>query len=227
MTFSGARRLGLMGGTFNPVHLGHLRAAEELTEYLNLDRVVFMPSFKPPHKPGLNLASFDHRLTMLKLAVEGQPIFAVSELESALPGPSYTVNTLKAVSEKLDPGGELFFMVGFDSFQTLSKWYLHDRLLGLASFSVFRRPGLGSELASVGEILTKLLGPPLEVKVDSAGRSGSFVFPNAKPIHYFADCLLEISSTDLRKRLDLGTSVRYLVPEKVREYIAVNALYHR
>ncbi|MDR2302170.1 MAG: nicotinate (nicotinamide) nucleotide adenylyltransferase [Deltaproteobacteria bacterium] len=227
MTFSGALRLGLMGGTFNPVHLGHLRAAEELTEYLNLDRVVFMPSHKPPHKPGLNLASFDHRLTMLKLAVAGQPLFMVSDLESALPGPSYTVNTLRAVSEKLDANGELFFMVGFDSFQTLSKWYRHEELLKLASFSVFRRPGLGSELSSVGELLTKLLGPPLETQVDPTGRSGAFLFPNVKPIHYFADCLLEISSTDLRKRLDLGTSVRYLVPEKVREYIAVNALYHR
>jgi nicotinate-nucleotide adenylyltransferase len=215
-----------MGGTFNPVHLGHLRAAEELAEYLSLDRVVFMPAYKPPHKPGLNLVSFDHRLTMLNLAVEGQPIFRVSDLESRLSWPSYTVNTLKAVTERLDPGGELFFMVGFDSFRTVGKWHGHEELLGLATFSVFRRPGLGSELASVSEVLAKFLGPPSETLVDADGRGGTLIFPKVKPVRYFADCLLEISSTDLRHRLDMGASVRYLAPDQVREYIALHALYH-
>jgi nicotinate-nucleotide adenylyltransferase len=164
---------------------------------------------------------------MLNLAVEGQPIFAVSDLERDLPGPSYTANTLKAVNERLDPGAELFFMVGFDSFRTVGHWHGRDQLLRLASFSVFRRPGLGSELSSVGEVLRAFLGPPTEIRPDPSGRGGTLIFPNAKPIHYFADCLLEISSTDLRNRLDQGTSVRYLVPEKVRLYIAENALYHR
>jgi nicotinate-nucleotide adenylyltransferase len=215
-----------MGGTFNPVHLGHLRAAEELSEYLGLDRVVFMPARQPPHKPGQNLAAFGHRLTMLNLAVEGQPIFRVSDLEGTLPGPSYTRNTLLEVAARMDPGGELFFMVGFDSFRTVPHWHRGRELMALASFSVFRRPGLGSELSSVQDVLSGFLGPPEEIRVDPAGRGGTLIFPNARPVHYFAECLLEISSTDLRHRLDQGSSVRYLVPEEVRRYIAENALYH-
>jgi nicotinate-nucleotide adenylyltransferase len=163
---------------------------------------------------------------MLNLAVEGQPIFRVSELEGDLSGPSFTVNTLKAVSGLMDVGAELFFLVGFDSFRSVGHWHGYADLFRLASFAVFRRPGLGSELSSVCDILTDILGPDPEIIIDAGGCSGQFVFPGAKPIYYYADCLLEISSTDLRNRLDLGTSVRYLVPESVREYIINNSLYH-
>jgi nicotinate-nucleotide adenylyltransferase len=215
-----------MGGTFNPVHLGHLRAAEELSERLGLDRVVFMPAFEPPHKPGQNLASFGHRLTMLNLAVEGQTHFVVSDLESHLPGPSYTFRTLRDVAGRLDKGCDLFFMVGFDSFRTVGKWHESRELFNMASFAVFRRPGLGSDLSSIGDVLSGILGQPMETNPDIGGAGGVLKFPNSRPVYYFSDCLLEISSTDLRNRLDTGTSVRYLVPDKVREYIVTNALYH-
>ncbi|MDR1677908.1 MAG: nicotinate-nucleotide adenylyltransferase [Deltaproteobacteria bacterium] len=226
MTFRGASRLGLIGGTFNPVHLGHLRAAEEISEYLELDRVVFMPAYRPPHKPGANLASFEHRLTMLNLAVEGQPLFCVSDLESSLSGPSYTVNTLRVVADKLDEGTTLFFLVGFDSFQSVGKWHENLELFKLASFVVFRRPGLGSELASVRDLLVQVLSREAETATEADGQNGLLTFPGFKPVYYYSDCTLEISSTDLRKRLDVGTSVRYLVPASVREYIEKNALYH-
>ncbi|MDR1111630.1 MAG: nicotinate-nucleotide adenylyltransferase [Deltaproteobacteria bacterium] len=226
MTFTGARRLGLMGGTFNPVHLGHLRAAEEISEHLGLDRVVFMPAARAPHKPGLDLASFGHRLTMLNFAVRGQDRFRVSDLEDGLPGPSYTANTLEEVAARLDEGCRLFFLVGFDSFRTVGQWHRCLDLFRLASFVVFRRPGLGSGLSSVGEVLARILGPFPDMEADGSGQGGTLSWAGFQPVHYYPGCRLEISSTDLRNRLVLGDSVRYLVPDSVREYIEANSLYH-
>jgi nicotinate-nucleotide adenylyltransferase len=224
-TFQGVQRLGLMGGTFNPVHLGHLRAAEEIAEFLSLDRLIFMPAAFPPHKPGLHLASFEERLHMLNLAVSGQPAFAVSDLEGRLTRPSYNSNTLREVLKRIDDQASLFFLVGFDSFRTVSHWHEHQELFKLASFVVFRRPGLGSGLNSVRAVL-RFLGSDPDVSRIPGGLGGTLNWPGYRPIHYYFGCRLEISSTDLRHRLTEGQSVRYLVPDSVREHIAEKSLYH-
>ncbi|MDR1297512.1 MAG: nicotinate-nucleotide adenylyltransferase [Deltaproteobacteria bacterium] len=224
MTFRGAGRLGLMGGTFNPVHLGHLRAAEEIAEHLGLDRVVFMPAAFPPHKPGLNLAGFADRLEMLRLATRGRDLFAVSDLELGLPPPSYTSNTLREVGRLTDPGCELFFLVGFDSFRTVGRWRGGPELFGLASFVVFRRPGRSSGLASVAGVLKKFLPGPGETRPGPDG-CGTLAWPGLLPVRYYGGCRLEISSTDLRDRLAGDKSVRYLVPDSVRDYLDEKSLY--
>jgi nicotinate-nucleotide adenylyltransferase len=212
-----------MGGTFNPVHLGHLRAAEEMAERFALNEVVFVPAAHPPHKGRDELASFEDRLAMLRLAVGDRPLFTVSDVESRLPGPSYTVNTLKAASAELGSDGELFFLVGYDSFRTVAQWRDHLELFRLASFMVFRRPGLRGGRAAMGRLLEDALARPSRW----ASESESFFVDGFKPIHYYQGCRLEISSTDLRRRLTEGLSVRYLVPDLVVDFIAGRGLYVR
>lgn len=214
-------RVGLMGGTFNPVHYGHLRAAEEIAESLGLDCVCFMPSARPPHKAREPLAPYGDRLAMLKLAVADRPGFTVSDLEGSIPGPSYTIETVKAFQKAMPPGAETFFMVGLDSFMTIPSWHRGLELLTQTAFVVFARAGIGE---SRGDMLTMLrteFSP--DVAWDEAG--GLFTGPGLKPIHFRPSCRLAISSTDLRQRLEAGSSVRYLVPEPVRRYIEKHRLY--
>jgi nicotinate-nucleotide adenylyltransferase len=215
--------LGILGGTFNPVHLGHLRAAEEIAERLDLETVVFMPAAIPPHKPGQNMAPFRHRLEMVRLAVASRPGFAVSDLESRLPpGPSYTVNTLEAFMKERPPFGELYFLVGYDSFRSIALWQRYRELFALASFAVFRRPGSGGTRQETAEVLRAALG--LEPDWDS--RLGAFVLGrSAKPVYYHGGTSLAISSTSLRRRLSSGSSVRFLLPEAVWDYIRRHGLY--
>jgi nicotinate-nucleotide adenylyltransferase len=215
--------VGLFGGTFNPVHYGHLRVAEEIAEGLSLDEVVFMPAADPPHKSPRGLALLSDRLKMLKMALEGQSRFTVSDLEGRLSGPSYTVNTMRALkAERPDLGGPLLFLVGFDSFKQVGLWHEHQELFRLSSFVVFLRPGARGGQAAVGEILNEAAGRGWKWRE----REGSFFHKKYLPvIHFRQDSMLRISSTALRSRLREGRSVRYLVPDSVRAYINKEGLY--
>lgn len=215
------QRLGLMGGTFNPIHLGHLRAAEEIAEKLKLDQVYFMPSAKPPHKSPSPLVGYWHRLEMLKLAVSDRPGFWASDLENHLPAPSYTINTLKAFKKAWSARTGIFFLVGLDSFMTLPVWHQYRELLSLAAFVVFGRAGIKHGFENMREMLMRHVDP----KIKWSPKNEVFTGPQIKPIHYLPGGRLEISSTDLRQRLETGASVRYLVPETVRTYIEKHGLY--
>ncbi len=210
-----------MGGTFNPIHLGHLRAAEEIAENLKLDQVYFMPAARPPHKSPSPLVGYWHRLEMLKLAVSDRPGFWTSDLENHLPTPSYTINTVKAFKKAWSARTAIFFLVGLDSFMSVPHWHQFRDLLGLTSFVVFGRAGISATHDSLREMLRREVEP----KIRWNSRTASFTGPNLKPIHYQPGCRLEISSTDLRQRLESGASVRYLVPEPVRIYIEKHGLY--
>jgi nicotinate-nucleotide adenylyltransferase len=220
-TLRPGQKLGIMGGTFNPVHLGHLRAAEEIAEALKLDQVYFMPSAKPPHKTSSPMVGYWHRLEMLKLAVSDRPGFWASDLENHLPVPSYTVNTVKAFKKAWSPRTGIFFLVGFDSFMTMPHWHMYRELLSLASFVVFGRVGVEATFASLHEMLKREVDP----KIKWRRKSETFAAPHIRPIHIRPGCRLDISSTDLRQRLESGASVRYLVPEPVRIYIEKHGLY--
>jgi nicotinate-nucleotide adenylyltransferase len=216
-------RLGLFGGSFDPVHLGHLRAAEELSAHFMFDRVIFIPAAQHPHKQPVGSADFRHRLAMLKLAIKNRPGFEVTDLEESLPRPSYTVNTLRALKEK--EKGELFFLVGYDSFQSIRKWRGYEELMSLVSLVVFRRPGqwaLPGDREALGRLLTGIMGgEPLWDETREA-----FVRPGFNPVHYYQGLRLDISSTYIKERLAYGDSVRYLVPEEVRVYLAGHGLYN-
>ncbi|MDR2725747.1 MAG: nicotinate-nucleotide adenylyltransferase [Candidatus Adiutrix sp.] len=214
-------RVGLMGGTFNPVHLGHLRAAEEIAEKLDLDQVFFMPSARPPHKAPTPIAAYRHRLEMLKLAVSDRPGFWASDLENHLSYPSYTLNTVRAFREEIPTRARLFFLVGLDSFMTIPAWHQYLALFSLAAFVVFARAGISETFESLTEMLQKHVDP----KIKWSPRLETFSAPGLKPVHFQPGCRLEISSSDLRGRLLTGASVRYLVPEPVRIYIETHGLY--
>jgi nicotinate-nucleotide adenylyltransferase len=215
--------VGLFGGTFNPVHYGHLRVAEEIAEGLRLDEVVFMPAADPPHKSPRGLALLSDRVKMLEMSLEGRPRFTVSDLEGRLAGPSYTVNTMRALkAERPLLGAPLLFLVGFDSFKQVGLWHEHQELFRLASFVVFLRPGARGGQAAIGQVLAEATGGGWKWRESEQGFFHKRYLP---VIHFRQDSMLRISSTALRSRLREGRSVRYLVPDSVRDFINDQGLY--
>ena len=215
------QRLGIMGGTFNPIHLGHLRAAEEIAEWLQLDQVYFMPAARPPHKSPHPLVGYWHRLEMLKLAVSDRPGFWASDLENHLPHPSYTINTVRAFKKAWSSRTGIFFLVGLDSFMSVAQWHEYRELLAMVPFVVFARAGIVETFDSMREMLKNVVEP----KVRWSERKQCFLMPGLKPVYFQPGGRLAISSTDLRQRLESGASVRYLLPEPVRIYIEKHGLY--
>lgn len=215
-------RLGILGGTFDPVHLGHLRAAEEMAEMFNLDQVLFIPAARPAHKQFQARASYHDRLAMLEAAVQGRPGFRVSRLESRLPGPSYTLNTIHCLRRHFERA-EFFFLIGMDAFLQIDQWHRARELFTLVNFVVFGRAGLEMGPEAASDLLNRRLNLPYRWQAESR----SFTGPGLKDIYYRPGCGLAISSTDLRNRLGRGASIRYLVTGPVLDYIKAKGLYAR
>jgi nicotinate-nucleotide adenylyltransferase len=192
-------RLGLFGGTFDPIHLGHLRAAENALEGLELDRVAFVPAATPPHRAEPSSSALD-RYAMTALATAGHPRFAVSDVELRRDGPSYTVDTVAGLRRE-SPEYDVFVIVGSDTLPEMATWKEHERLMTLCTVAVVARPGeaLSSSGRSGGE------QPKGVARVDGPG--------------------LAISASDIRARVRQRKSVRYLVPDAVADYIAKKRLY--
>jgi nicotinate-nucleotide adenylyltransferase len=199
-------RVGIFGGTFDPIHIGHLILAEQCREQGRLDQLLFVPAAVPPHKRDRVLTPFAQRVEMLTLAISGHPVFRVEELEKDRAGPSYTVDTL-AQLQASRPGDELCFIIGSDSLHDLPMWYQPRRILELASLLVMARADW--PIFSAPELKSALkLGDdfPLRYQVVDAP-------------------LITLSSRDIRKRVSEGRSVRYMIPRAVEAYIADKRLY--
>jgi len=196
-------RIGLLGGTFNPPHLGHLVCAQEAHLQLELERVLFVPAQVPPHKAVDDEPGVGHRLEMCRQAVSGDERFEICELEVKRPGPSYTVDTLEELHSQIDRHDELFLIVGADVALGFSGWKEPGRVLSLARVAVAERPG--TRRAEVERVLEPLC---------EQGRVRFFDMPE-----------IGISSTMLRHRVRAGQSTRYLMPARVRDYIDQHRLY--
>ncbi|MBI4355358.1 MAG: nicotinate-nucleotide adenylyltransferase [Candidatus Omnitrophica bacterium] len=176
-------RLGILGGTFNPIHTGHLILAEEARAAFALDRCLFIPNALPPHKEEPSLASAEHRLAMVRLAIDGHPVFEASELEIARGGRSYTVDTLEALRHRYGPTVELFFLVGSDACGGLAHWKSMDRVMQLCHVVVAHRPGYRVNVSLAGVRLLEI--PALDVSSTAirqrlqAGRSIRYLVPEA------------------------------------------------
>lgn len=199
-------RLGIFGGTFDPVHYGHLLLAESCREQCRLDAVWFMPAAAPPHKLGRTVSDASARIEMLQLATGGHGSFAVSRIEVERGGVSFTVDTLTAVRLE-QPEAELFLLMGADTLEDLPNWREPRRVLELATPAVVRRAGSPA--------------PRFEVIADLL---------TAERLHLAKSCqvempLVEISSTDIRQRASAGRSIRYLTPRAVEKYIEAHGLY--
>jgi len=211
-------RLGVFGGTFDPVHLGHLRAAEEALDMLELDEMLFVPVAVPPHKPDRKILSFQSRWHMLQLAVAGNRRFRLSDLERRMPGKSYTVHSLKRIQGE-NPGAELFFLVGCDAFFEMDTWYDYKAIFRLADIVVLCRPGC-SEDQMLEFVSTKVS----ELYAIVPG-SRKISHPELRSVYSLPNTRMDISSTRIRELAAEGRSVRYLVPDGVWSYIGENELY--
>jgi nicotinate-nucleotide adenylyltransferase len=199
-------RVGVLGGTFNPIHNGHLLLAQSAIDRFELSRILFVPSATPPHKGGANILSADHRFSMLSLALEGDIRFEASDLEIRRGGCSYTIDTIRHL-KRTQPNTHLYFIAGIDSLLELWMWKEAEELLKLCEFVSFERPGLSAGRPQPEQIK---LPPP---------------WPERLLAGAFRGRLIEISSSDIRYRVAEGLSIKYLVPSAVEIYIAEHGLY--
>ncbi|SFT74277.1 nicotinate-nucleotide adenylyltransferase [Selenomonas sp. GACV-9] len=204
MKENGQLRIGIMGGTFDPIHMAHLAIAEAVREEFCLDQVLFIPAANPPHKQERQVTPAYHRLMMTQLATSSHPSFHVSKQELERTGPSYSLLTVQELQQEYGEAAELFFITGSDTINELHTWYHIEELLRQCHFVGTTRPGAPVDKTALVQQFGKIAD---------------------EKIHFLAVPELEISSTDIRRRLKAGRSIRYLVPPAVEAYIRKEGLY--
>jgi nicotinate-nucleotide adenylyltransferase len=213
------KRLGLFGGTFNPIHYGHLRSAEEVAEALNLGQIWFIPAAFPPHKAPADVTPFEVRLAMTRLAVGRHPRLSVSDVEGRRPGRSYSIDTLRHLREEFGSERELYFILGLDAMLEIASWKDYRELFTLSHFVVLDRPGY--DRRELGEVLQQQVHPGFQPLSKGEG----FQHPGGFQVLFQATTLMDISGTRIRNLVREGSSIRYLLPERVRRFILKNRLY--
>lgn len=198
------QRVGILGGTFDPIHVGHLMTAEAVRDEYKLDKVLFIPAANPPHKQEQQVTPAIHRFVMTLLATCSNPHFQVSSLEMNRPGPSYTIDTIYELSKRFGKSSEIYFITGADAIQEIPTWDRIEELLGICQFIAATRQGCVPDVDNIREYFGDL---------------------GQKRIHRLATPELEISSTDIRERIKRGYSIKYIVPEQVEQYIYKEGLY--
>ena len=201
-------RVGVLGGTFDPIHIGHLVAAEEVRAQLGLDRVVFVPAGLAPHKLTDDVSSVDHRLAMVTLAIVSNRYFTVSRVDIDRFGPCYTVDTIELLRDEWGQAAgdvELYFILGSDSLADIVTWYRPVRLIRLCRLAVMERPGYRVDMEELERLLPGI----------------------TSRVHFINSPQLDISSTDIQKRVRQGLPIKYQVPEAVADYIYQHELYTR
>jgi nicotinate-nucleotide adenylyltransferase len=211
-------KTGLFGGTFNPVHLGHLRAAEEIREQLGLDRIIFIPAHVPPHKKSTNVSAA-HRFEMVRAAIRDNDQFDLSDIELRRQGNSYSFETIEHFRAGCADPDELYFIMGLDAFREIHTWKQYPDFFSLCNFAVMSRPPMH-------EPEPKKNAPPDFGSLFSFNPQGRFfVHGSGRRMYFRSITLLDISSTRVRRAIAGGQSVKYLVPDSVAEYIHKNNLY--
>jgi nicotinate-nucleotide adenylyltransferase len=199
-------RIGIFGGTFDPVHMGHLILAEQCRDQAHLDEVWFLPSYRPPHKQDQTVTRFEQRCDMIELATAGHPAFRLDRIEKELPPPSYTAETLAELHRR-HPGHEFHLLMGSDGLPDLPGWYQPVRVVEQAGLVVVPRPGVMLWTADRLAAALKLSDP------------------SVLRLRFVACPMIEIASRELRRAVADGMSIRYLVPRSVEEYVRDRKLY--
>lgn len=212
-------RIGLFGGTFDPIHWGHLRSAEEVSETFDLDRILFIPASIPPHKRGQTTTPARDRLQMVRLAVAKNPRFRVSTVEISRPGVSYSIDTIRHFAGRKRKGDSLFFIIGLDAFREISSWKNFTEIFPLCDFIVTSRPGSkdSDPLRGTGVAVKKLFCYDHKQR-NYKHWSGTRIF-------FIKLTDIAISASEIRERVKEGKSIRYLVPLRVETYIKKQDLY--
>ncbi len=211
-------RVGLFGGSFNPIHLGHLRSAEEVREALKLDLIYFIPAASPPHKPEGDLAPAEHRLAMVRLATKGNRHFMVSDIEVRRMGRSFTIETVRYFNSTLRQPAPLYLMMGMDQFNEFDTWREADELARLCNLAVHTR--LNDEQQGPSRVSVAALE-----RFGYARTDDHYVHPSGNTLSFVQTTFLPISATAIRRKLQLGESINYLMPGDVVDYIKRHALY--
>jgi nicotinate-nucleotide adenylyltransferase len=216
------QRIGILGGTFNPIHLGHLAAAEEVRDRLKLDAVLFIPAFLPPHKSESGMPSAAQRQEMVGLAIKGNPRFQVSDIEILRGGRSYTIDTIEEL-RRAYPGSDLVFITGLDTFLDIRTWKDWERLLTVCAFAVLSREGFRfRDLAGFGFL--QVAQRDLE-RLDAGEITGVAAGAGAVRVSLERIPFYDISSTDIRNRIHGRHSAKYHLPDAVERYIIEHKLY--
>ena len=212
-------KVGLFGGTFDPIHWGHLRSAEEVSETYGLDRVYFIPASMPPHKRGKTTTPAQDRLRMVRLAVARNPRFAVSTVELDRPGLSYSVDTIRGFASRLTKRDSLYFIIGLDAFIEIGTWKDFKEIFTLCNFIVTSRPGSkeNDPLKGAGVAVRKLFC------YDSKRRN--YRHQSGTRVHFIELTDIAISASEIRALVRKGKSIRYLLPAAVMNYIKRRRLY--
>lgn len=213
-------KLGVFGGTFNPIHYGHLRAAEEVREAIGLGKVIFIPSGNPPLKSS-DIAPAQDRYEMTRQAIEKNPFFGISDIECKKTGKSYTVETILTLRETYREE-EFYLILGIDSFLEMPAWYQPGKLMEITNFVVISRPGysfssLYRDIAADEETLSRLDAHTIRMHETSLMGSKKISLLNVTPV--------DISATGIRKMVKDGKSIKYLLPETAESFIISNKLY--
>lgn len=220
------KKIGLIGGTFDPVHNGHLHLAKEAQNFLDLEGVIFVPAFRSPHKLGLEPESCKHRLSMLALALENQPGFSMDRIEINKNTVSYTIETLQELKSN-HPDWNIFLILGADAFQTIDTWKQCSQLLDFCNILVGTRPGFELKISesiknklSLSEPETKKHASKIEKEImvlENRQKEAQVIFFNISP--------LDISSKDIRQRIIQKEEIKNLLPPSVDHYIMKHRLY--
>ena len=207
-------RLGIFGGTFNPIHIGHLRVAEEVREALGLEKIIFVPSYLPPHKELSHNVTGARRLEIVKMALKSNPFFEVSSFEVDSQGNSYSIKTIEHIRELY--GCTPYFILGRDAFNEISSWYQAQRLFDLAHFVVMSRPG--APVCPLSDVLG-------EEATNFQATPRGFINELGNEIIFVEVTSYAVSSSRIRELCKKGRSIRYLVPEEVHDYIRKEKIY--
>ncbi len=212
-------RIGLLGGTFNPIHVGHLRAAVEVIEAFNLDKLLLIPSANPPHKSADQVADAEDRLEMVRLSIKGVPSLEVSDVELARHGPSYTIETLRYFQDQYGAGSEIHFIVGQDAFSEITTWKSYKALFSTAHFIVMTRPG--SKLSSIEHFIHTHISDAYQYDPVL----NRYTHPEWCTIFCVDITHIDVSASEIRDRIRHGRPIRFLVPDTVEAFIVEKGLY--
>ena len=198
-----ALRIGVLGGTFDPPHIGHLVIAQEALAHLRLERVIFAPTRNPPHKPNQVITPIEDRMEMVRLAIAGNPRLTLSRVDVDRAGPTYTVDTLRLLREQWGPQAEIYFIIGMDSLASILSWYHPEEMIKLCKLAVFKRPGFTADLEELERALPRLRERVVMIDAPALG----------------------VAASDLQRRVRNGEPIAHLVPHAVAVYIRDNGLY--
>lgn len=219
-------RIGLFGGTFNPIHRGHLRAASQVKKKFNLDQIFLIPAALPPHKTTGQVAKTDDRLNMINLALTDLSGIAVSDVELNRSGPSYTIDTVRHFKHSLGGAIRFYLIMGLDAFLEIHTWKSHQELLEKIAFIVMARPGEDYADARQGwEVLAGYLKSTLSAEYQFDAADGCYISEGKQPIYILDVEALDISSTKIREKVKKKQSIKDFVTPEVADYIRLKGLY--